>query len=131
MGDKLDPGQITSILKCLPTRSHTRGSRSITTPSGNISVPRKGQWALTINSKDYENGEIELEDGLKILLGKLPSDAKLWRSLTTKFDVDIFCGLFLKTSNRGFELSAKASKMLSHRNLEIGFDVYFEPPPPL
>jgi len=127
-GDKLDPEKITSILKCPPTRSHIKGSRSITTPRGNISVPKKSQWALSIYSKDYENGEIELEEGLKILLGKLPSDAKLWRSLTTKYDVDVFCGLFLETSNRGFGLSANASKMLSHRNLEIGFDLYFDPP---
>ncbi len=126
-GDKLDPEQITSILKCLPTRSHIKGSRSITTPSGNISIPKKSQWALSINSKDHEGGEIDLEEGLKILLGKLPSDAKLWRSLTTKYDVDVFCGLFLETSNRGFELSAKASKMLSHRHLTLGFDVYFDP----
>ena len=125
-GDNLDPEQITSILKCRPTRSHIKGSRSITTPSGNISVPKKSQWALTINSKDYENGEIELEEGLKILLGKLPSDAKLWRSMTTKYDVDVFCGLFLKTRNRGFGLSAKALKVLSHRHLKIGFDLYFD-----
>ena len=124
---KLDPEQITSILKCLPTRSHIKGSRSIATPSGNIPIPRKSQWALSINSKDFEGGEIDLEQGLKILLGKLPSDAKLWRSLTAKYDVDISCGLFLETSNRGFGLSPKASRMLSHRNLAIDFDVYFEP----
>jgi len=127
-GDKLDPEKITSILKCPPTRSHMKGDRSTTTHSGNISIPKKGQWALSIYSKDYEGGEIELEEGLKILLRKLPSDAKLWRSLTTKYCVDIFCGLFLESSNRGFGLTANASKMLSHRNLEIGFDLYFDPP---
>jgi len=128
IGDKLDPDQITSILKCPPTRSHMKGDRSITTPSGNISIPKKGQWALSIHSKDCEGGEIELEEGLKILLGKLPSDAKLWRSLTTKYRIDIFCGLFLESSNRGFGLTANASRMLSHRNLEVGFDLYFDPP---
>ncbi len=117
MGDKLDPEQITSILKCLPTRPQ-------------IQIPKSGHWALSINSNDYKSGEIELEEGIKILLRKLPSDAKLWRSLTTKYDVDIMCGLFLETSNRGFELSPRASKMLSHRYLKIGFDVYFDPPAP-
>ena len=127
VGDKLDPEQITSILKCAPTRSYLKG-RSITTPSGNTWIPKTGRWALSIHSKDYKGGEIELEEGLKILLGRLPSDAKLWRSLTAKYDVDVFCGLFLETSNRGFGLSANASKMLSHRNLDIGFDLYFDPP---
>ena len=95
MGDKLDPEQITSILKCLPTRSQ-------------IQIPKSGHWALSINSNDYKSGEIELEEGIKILLRKLPSDAKLWRSLTTKYDVDIMCGLFLETSNRGFETLPKS-----------------------
>lgn len=127
MGDKLDPEQITSILNCLPMRSHMKG-RSITRPSGNIWIPKKGHWAVSIDSSDYEGGELDLEEGLKILLGKLPSDAKVWKSLTSKYDVDVFCGLFLETSNRGFGLSAKISKMLSHRHLAIGFDVYFDPP---
>jgi hypothetical protein len=108
--DNLDPEQITSILKYPPTHS------------------KRGHWALSIDSKDYEGGEIELEEGLKILLRKLPSDAKLWRSLTTKYHVDIFCGLFIESSNRGFGLTANVLKMLSHRNLEIGFDLYFDTP---
>jgi hypothetical protein len=126
MGDSLDPEQITAILKCPPSRSETKG-KSMTTASGHIRIPKRGHWALSINSKDYRGEEIDLEQGLRILLGKLPSDSKLWRSLTTKYDVDLFCGLFLETSNRGFELSAKASTMLSRRYLKIGFDVYFDP----
>ena len=126
MGEALDPAKITSIMKCPPTRSETKG-KSITTPSGHTRITKRGHWALSIDSRDYDGGEIELEEGLKILLGKLPSDAKLWSSLAKKYDVDVFCGLFLETSSRGLEISAKASKMLSHRHLKIGFDVYFDP----
>jgi hypothetical protein len=42
--------------------------------------------------------------------------------------VDIFCGPFLESSNRGFGISPEVSKLLSDRYLDIGFDLYFDPP---
>jgi len=63
-----------------------------------------------------------------MLLARLPSDSGIWVSLTSNYAVDIFCGLFLASSNRGFGISAEVSRLLSNRNLEIGFDVYFDLP---
>ena len=42
--------------------------------------------------------------------------------------VDVFCGLFLTSSNRGFGPSAEVSKLLSERNFEVGFDLYIDGP---
>jgi len=61
-----------------------------------------------------------------MLLARLPSDGDLWVSLTGAYSVRVSCGLFLAASNRGFAISADVSKLLSDRNLEIGFDVYFD-----
>lgn len=63
-----------------------------------------------------------------MLLARLPSDSGVWVSLTSIFAVDVFCGLFLASSNRGFGISAEVSRLLSDRNLEIGFDVYLDLP---
>ena len=36
--------------------------------------------------------------------------------------------LFLEAENRGFGLSAAASRMLADRHVSVGFDIYFDPP---
>jgi len=61
-----------------------------------------------------------------MLLARLPSDGDLWVSLTGAYSVRVSCGLFLAASSRGFTISADVSKLLSDRNLEIGFSVYFD-----
>jgi hypothetical protein len=65
---------------------------------------------------------------VKALLARLRSDPEVWASLTSRYEVDLFCGLFLTSSNRGFTLSPEVSQMLTDRKIEIGFDVYFDPP---
>ena len=68
----------------------------------------------------------EVEQGVMALLKKLPSNLQLWGELTHRYNIDIYCGLFLKTSNRGFGLSPQLSRMLADRNIGIGFDLYFD-----
>ena len=82
---------------------------------------------MTIDSTDCHEDD-DVEGGIRMLLAKLPSDRELWTSLTSTYTVDIFCGLFLATPNRGFSISAEVSGLLSERHLEIGFDLYFESP---
>jgi hypothetical protein len=124
-GEELDPDQISALLCCAPTRAHRRGL-PISAREG-ATIAKKGQWQLTIDSRDGDERD-DVEDGVKALLERLPSDPGLWASLTSTYKVDIFCGLFLKSSNRGFEMSAEISKLLSDRYLNIGFDMYFDPP---
>ena len=46
--------------------------------------------------------------------------------LKHRYRMDLFCGLFLQPTNRGFCISPEVSGMLAERGLEIGFDLYFE-----
>ena len=82
---------------------------------------------MSVESKDCD-AQDDIEEGIKMLLARLPSETALWASLTTEYSVDVFCGLFMASSNRGFGISAETSKMLSDRHLEIGFDLYFDLP---
>ena len=116
--EDLVPEEVTRLLQCQPTTAEAKGARG--------RFPPKGRWLFEIQSKDL--GDVDLEDGLKILFEKLPVDLKVWAELTERYKVDIFCGLFLAAENRGFSLSPEMSKMLADRGLEIGFDIYFDPP---
>ena len=116
-GEELDPDRISAVLGCQPSSAQRKGNP----------FPRMGRWLLEIDCKEC-TGNNDVDDGIRMLLARLPSDSGIWVSLTSNYAVDIFCGLFLASSNRGFGISAEVSRLLSNRNLEIGFDVYFDLP---
>jgi hypothetical protein len=119
--EELDPDQISKVLGCEPTNAARRGS------SKDPRYPLKGRWLLEIDSRDLDESD-DVEDGVRMLLERLPSDLALWASLTSTYSVSIFCSLILVSQNRGFGISAEVSKLLSDRNLESGFDIYFDAP---
>ena len=125
-GEELDPDQVSALLGCAPTVAERKGV-PICSPAGDTRIPKRGRWSLTIDSNDCGESD-DVEDAIRMLLARLPSDPDLWASLTGKYAVDIFCGLFLASSNRGFSVSPEVSKLLSDRHIEIGFDVYFDQP---
>jgi len=114
-GEELDPDRISALLGCEPTSAARRGDP----------FPRKGRWILRVESEKCGESD-DVEDGIRMLLARLPSDGDLWVSLTGTYSVRVSCGLFLAASNRGFAISADVSKLLSDRNLEIAFNVYFD-----
>jgi hypothetical protein len=38
--------------------------------------------------------------------------------------VDLFCGVFMETDNRGFGLEPAVIQALAERSLAVGFDIY-------
>ena len=124
-GEEPDPDQISALFGCAPTVAERKGLPLSMDDDRRIAT--RGRWSLTIESKDCDERD-DLEDGVKILLARLPSDTDLWASLTSTFKVDVFCGIFMASSNRGFGISAEVSRLLSDRHLNIGFDLYFDPP---
>jgi hypothetical protein len=124
-GDALDPDQISALIGCTPTVGERMGL-PVSLGDGKR-IAKTGRWSLTIESKDCSE-EDDVEDGIKLLLARLPTDVDLWNALNAEYKVDIFCGIFLASSNRGFGISAEVSRMLADRHLKIGFDLYFDPP---
>lgn len=121
-GDGFDPNYVTKVLGCRPTMAEVKGQR-IVTPSGTRTAA-ESRWSLTVES-DHRD---EVEQGVTALLNRLPTNLELWRELTQRYYIDIYCGLFLRTSKRGFGISPQLSRMLADRNVGIGFDLYFESP---
>jgi len=119
-GEGFDPDYLTRVLGCKPTMAEIKGQR-VVTPGGTRTAV-ENRWSLTVESDRRD----EVEQGITALLNRLPASLDLWRDLTTRYYVDIYCGLFLKTSKRGFGLSPQVSRMLADRNLGIGFDLYFD-----
>lgn len=118
-GDDLDPLEISEGLGGQPTVGVRKGA-SWLTPSGREKVAPTGSWRLNADNREPAdlNGQInELLDGLT-------SDLAVWRSLSTRFEGQVFCGLFLASTNEGFALRPETLSRLSERGLLIDFDIY-------
>lgn len=115
-GEDLDPDRISALLGCEPTSAARRDDP----------FPKKGRWILQIDSRDCGEND-DVDEGVKMLLSRVPSDPDLWAALARTYSVNVYCGIFIATANRGFGISAEVSKLLSDRGLEIRFDLYYDP----
>jgi len=102
-GEELDPEHVSALLGCAPTDAERKGV-PIVAPSGKARIPKRGRWSLSVQSKDCTESD-DVEDAVRMLLARLPSDPAVWASLTSAYAVDVFCGLFLASTNRGFSIS--------------------------
>jgi len=54
---------------------------------------------------------------------ELTGDLAVWQALA-RFRPDLFCGLFMGSSNDGVSLSPRALLALGERGIELGLDIY-------
>jgi hypothetical protein len=120
MGDELIPTDITNLMGCEPTRSYKKGDIKIGKVTGTERIKKSGMWLLEATIAEPENIDGQIEE----ILSKLTQDFSIWQTLSKKFTIDIFCGLFMEESNEGLSLSPKTLSALGDRGIEIGFDIY-------
>jgi hypothetical protein len=116
-GDELEPSELSALLGCEPSMQYRRGDP---VSPGRPNIRKCGAWLLSAEDRQQE----ALDEQLEGIFAKLTQDLEVWKSLSSRFDADVFCGLFMNESNEGFSLSRNTLAALSARNLEIGFDVY-------
>ena len=119
-GDDLDPDEVSRVLGCEPSGETRKGDVTVGGVTGRRRVAPCGSWHLA----STEDQSVETEEQVSKLLSRLSSDLDVWKELTRKYRVDLFCGLFLNEFNRGFSLSSGLLKELAERNLKIEFDIY-------
>ncbi len=77
-------------------------------------------WALAATPREPE----DIDGQIAEILGQLSDDPEVWRTIGQRYEVDLFCGLFMKSGNEGFSLSPGSMRALGLRQIEIGFDLY-------
>jgi hypothetical protein len=120
MGDELIPDEITRILGCEPSRAQSKGEELIGHKTGSIRIAKIGMWRLDSAKREPEN----LDDQIEELLCRLNNSVDIWTTLSNKFKVDMFCGLFLGSSNEGLSISPKSLSALGARGIELDLDIY-------
>ena len=118
-GDDLLPDEISALLGENPTASHHKGQELRGNQSGTVRIARTGSWRLSAPRREPEDLEAQIFE----ILDQLTGDLAVWQSLA-RFRPDLFCGLFMGSSNDGFSLSPRALLALGQRGIELGLDIY-------
>lgn len=69
-------------------------------------------------------GSGDLDKHIHWILDILNPDLEMWRSVKSKYEPDIFFGLFLDADNRGAGISAGNLLELGRRGIDIVLDIY-------
>jgi hypothetical protein len=118
-GDDLVPDEISALLGASPTVSHRKGQELVGSKTSIARIAKTGSWRLSAARREPEDLEAQIFE----ILGQLTQDLTVWEPLA-RFQPDLFCGLFMGSSNDGLPLSAKALLALGQRGIALGLDIY-------
>lgn len=118
-GSDLLPDEISALLGATPTASYHKGQELKGSQSVVVRVARTGCWRLDAERREPEDLEAQIFE----ILDQLTGDLAIWASLA-RFRPDLFCGLFMGSSNDGVSLSPRVLLALGQRGIELGLDIY-------
>ncbi|HGM7313385.1 TPA: DUF4279 domain-containing protein [Stenotrophomonas maltophilia] len=118
-GDGLLPEEVSALLGATPAASHHKGQELRGSRSGTVRIARTGSWQLDAERREPEDLDAQIFE----ILDQLTGDLAVWQALA-RFRPDLFCGLFMGSSNDGVSLSPRALLALGERGIELGLDIY-------
>lgn len=118
-GDDLIPENLTALLGAAPTEACVKGQEIVGRSTGKMRIAKTGSWRLNADRREPEDLEAQIFE----LFDKLSGDMSVWASLS-RYKPDLFCGIFMGSSNDGLPLSAKALLALGQRGIALDLDIY-------
>lgn len=119
-GYDLDPEELTQLLECAPTHAERKGQESVGKVTGRKRTAPRGVWRLRAEPRNPGDLDAQIAE----ILDRLTDNTDVWRGLTSRYRADVFCGLFLKESNEGIDVTNRTLRKLADRNLTLSFDIY-------
>jgi hypothetical protein len=77
-------------------------------------------WLLEASDRQPE----DLDGQIAEMLGRLTPSLEIWRNMATQYDLDLFCGLFMRETNEGLTIAPTSLAALAARGIELGLDIY-------
>lgn len=118
-GDDLEPEEINALLGATPTAACRKGQEIIGRNTGTVRIAKTGNWRISAARREPEDLEAQIFE----ILGQLTQNLKVWESLS-RYEPDLFCGIFMGSSNDGLLLSPRALLALGQRGITLGLDIY-------
>jgi hypothetical protein len=111
-GDGLIPEAISARIGAMPTSAYRKGD--VQQNRGGELIRKTGMWLLEASRKEPEDLNAQVAE----ILSRLTQDIAVWRAITQEFEVDLYCGLFMETTNNGLCLSASTLAALGDRGIK-------------
>ncbi|MDB6076688.1 MAG: hypothetical protein JWO82_435, partial [Akkermansiaceae bacterium] len=92
-GDDLEPDEITSLLGHPPSDSYRRGDTRTIKATGHVLTRKTSYWGLKA-----PEGHGDLNVQVTAILDPLTTDLAVWKDLSSRYHIDIFCGFFMGES---------------------------------
>ena len=112
----IDIPRLTATLGCAPTHALAKGQLR-QPPHGRGPSPI-GIWCLEAPKR------LGFVRKVQFLLAATPSVQRTWRRLAKSHDVQLRCGIFLRSWNEGFELPAQMMAEIGARGWKFGAAIY-------
>ncbi len=119
-GDTLHPTEISNLLGASPAHAAAKGDEIIGEQTGTRRVAKIGMWQLRAADREPE----DLDGQIQELLSQVTSDLTVWQQIATRYQIDLFCGLFMGDTNDGLILSPASLVALGQRHIELQLDIY-------
>lgn len=120
MGDDLIPDEIARLLGASPTHAKAKGEKTVGKVTGRVRVEKSGMWQLSAADHEPEDMDGQVQE----ILSKVTDDLAVWRGITDRYAVDLFCGLFMRRGNEGLTMSAQSLAALGVRGIGMNLDIY-------
>lgn len=119
-GDELNPDEISQLLGANPTEAYRKGDAVAGRNSTIVRIAKTGRWSISATKREPE----DLEGQIFELLNQLTQNMDVWSKLSTRYKTQLFCGIFMGSSNDGLPLSPKALFALGQRGITLDLDIY-------
>jgi len=125
-GEALQPTEVTRLFGIEPSESETRGV-PLRHPDGTvIRTPSAGRWTLGVPASLAD--AFNFNEVVEAVLGKLPKDAAIWRSVGALGTLHISVILPLDDSNGEMWLEPQLLSFLGERGVGLHVEIYRRDP---
>lgn len=83
-------------------------------------IEKSGSWRFRVPEEQPGNLDAQIQQ----IFGSLTTDMSVWSDLSSRFRIDIFCGLFMEAGNEGLEISPGTLHAMGQRGVILSLDVY-------
>ena len=118
-GDGLVPHEVSALLGAEPATAHAKGE-VIASTHGSPRVARTGSWIWS----PTETSPADIDAQVAELVRHLTPDLTVWEWLADRFDVDFFCGWFMRRENEGVAIAPETLTALGDRRILLDLDIY-------
>ena len=117
----MEPMLICDLLGSKGDLMHRRGEVRRRPDGSQGHTYARGLWSLAAASAK----PADLDRQITAILGQLATELDVWVQIAAKYDVDMFCGLFLSEANEDLQLSPDTLNALGQRRIELQLDIYY------